>query len=476
MNALTLETEQPVEAYPCNGEAEQALLAAVMFNPALADDFTFLRPDDFFWQAHIAVYALILDMRARGEAIHPIPLGLALADNPGWEAIGEGAVEYLQRIVTESDPMPRNWVKGLAGTIQRLARQRDMIMVGEKIQNDAFTLPVGDTLAAMQSRAINALQDVIPAIETASTVAAELDRILDRAEDANRDKSLRVASGLTDWDRRIGKMRAGELHIIGARPGMGKTIVGANMAVNVALEGQGALYFSMEITREQLMGRILCDLVERGGHELWTRSLRAGNIMPTLLRPLIKAREIYDSLPLIIEEQRGLTLAEIAAKARLARKELRAKGCDLELIVVDYMTLIQPADRYKGNKVAEVTELSRGLKILAGEMGIPVVALCQLNRNTESRDNKDSKPRLSDLRESGSIEQDADSVTLLFREEYYVLLSEPGLKGTDAYAHWEAKLLEVRDRLEMIVAKNREGETGTVEVRVLARCSAVRDA
>lgn len=471
-----LATIPQAEVYPCNGEAEQSLLAEVMLKPSLADDFTFLKPSDFYWQAHIAVYALILEMRAVGEDVHPIALGLALSDGPGWDVIGEGPTEYLQRIVSESEPMPRSWVKGLATTIYRLARQRDMITLGENIQNDAFTLPAGDSLGAMQSRAINALQDVLPPVETSSSVSAELDRILDRAEDPTRDKSLRVMSGLTDWDRRIGGMRAGELHIIGARPGMGKTIVGANMAVNVALEGKGALYFSMEISREQLMGRILCDLVERGGHELWTRSLRAGGIMPQLVGPLIKARDIFDRLPLIIDEQRGMTLAEIAAKARLARKQFRSEGKDLEIIVVDYMTLIQPADRYKGNKVAEVTELSRGLKILAGELGIPVVALCQLNRNTESRQNQDSKPRLSDLRESGSIEQDADSVTLLFREEYYVLLSEPGLKGTDAYAHWEAKLLEVRDRLEMIVAKNREGETGTVEARVLARCSAVRDA
>lgn len=454
-------------AVPHSEMIEEACLGIAMGRPDLIDAMGVVTEADFYHEGFAATWRNIEVLRATGRVVSP--LTVATFYKPAHEAAAElNALAVLA-------PRTPHGAKAAGEELRRLRERRQLMEFGQAVFNDAAE-DAADTPAAMIVRASARLQEIVPPAPSVSSVSAELDRILDRAEDASRDPSVRVLSGLTDWDNRIGGMRAGELHIIGARPGMGKTIVGANIGVNVALEGKGALYFSMEVTREQLMQRILCDLVERGGHELWTRSLRAGNIMHNLLRPLIKAREVYDTLPLIIEEQRGMTLAEIAIKARMVRRDLRVQGRDLEIIVVDYMTLIQPADRYKGNKVAEVTELSRGLKILAGELGIPIIALCQLNRNTESRDNKDSKPRLSDLRESGSIEQDADSVTLLFREEYYVLLSEPSLKGTDAYAHWQAKMIEVRDRLELIVAKNREGETGTVECKVLARCSAVRDA
>jgi len=446
---------------------EQAVLGIAMGRPDLVDAVGPVCEDDFYNEDWASAWRFIETLRSTGRTVSPFTVA-TFYSHPSIAAADMNALAVMA-------PHTLHGAKSAGEELRRLSARRKLKYLGEAVANDAAE-DAADTPEAMIARAQQALSEILPPTPNKSSMSSELDRILDRAEDASRDTSVRVMSGLTDWDRRIGGMRAGELHIIGARPGMGKTIVGANMAVNVALAGKGALYFSMEISREQLIQRVLCDLVQRDGHELWTRSLRAGNIMPTLMRPLIKARDTLEALPIVIEEQRGLSLAEIAAKARMVRRDLRANGKDLEIIVVDYMTLIQPADRYKGNKVAEVTELSRGLKILAGDMGIPVVALCQLNRNTESRQNQDSKPRLSDLRESGSIEQDADSVTLLFREEYYVLLSEPGLKGTDAYAHWEAKLLEVRDRLEMIVAKNREGETGTVEVKVLARCSAVRDA
>jgi len=463
----------PEGGYPALEDVacEEACIAVAMTRPDLVDALGALQPSDFTHEFRSVAWSVCVELRNQGGKVSVLTVASVMhGDVAGYRAA-------LNEIAL-SAPRDEAAARACADRVRDLALRRKLVTVFDTCIHNVGLDEVENPPAAIMAEAIDHLSgmvaDTMPGGE--GSAAADLDRILERAQSTKDDRTLKVMSGLSDWDSMIGGFRAGELHIIGARPGMGKTIVGANVAVNAAEAGHGALYFSMEVNREQLATRVLCDMVHRGGHELWTRTLRSGDIPRNLMNPLIEARYRLEELPFLIDGTRGLTLAEIGARARAARRDLRRTGKDLSLIVVDYMTLIQPADRYKGNKVAEVTELSRGLKILAGEMDLPVVALCQLNRNTDNRNNADNRPRLSDLRESGSIEQDADSVTLLFREEYYVQQKRPALKGGDAYALWEAQYVEVRDRLEMIVAKNREGETGTLETRVIARCSAVRDA
>lgn len=470
---------RPLQPPPlCDQDAEEACLGVALGRPGLMDAVGPLTEHDFTFTRYAAAWRLASLIRESGRAVSALTVGSAI--RAGEIAAGEsdsGASAVLNDIALIA-PMREVDARAAGERLRELTMRRRIAWLHLQAGTDAGDPIPGEAPADLISRALEALTelqaDAVPPPE--NTPADDLDRILARADNAASDTALTIRAGLSDLDRMIGGFRAGELHIIGARPGMGKTIVGANIALNAAIEGDGALYFSLEVVGEQLRSRILCDLALHDGHEIWTRSLRQGSIPRALMPPLIKARYRLEELPLAIEDRRGITLAEMGARARQERARLKRNGKDLSIIVVDYLTLIQPADRYRGNKVAEVTELSRGLKILAGEMGVPVLAMCQLNRNTDNRNNADNRPRLSDLRESGSIEQDADSVTLLFREEYYVQQTRPAMKGTDAYAAWEAKYAEVRDRLEMIVAKNREGETGTIEAKVIARCSAVRDA
>lgn len=475
-----VDTPEAAAKWPHDVDVEETVIGIALAKPELMDDLGAIREEDFFCAWHRRVWCLIEMALEAGRRPSALTVIAELR-----ELRAEGITQHMPDEAYERD---LNEIAVLAGLchpsearaagdmLRHLAQRRQLIATLDAGMNDARGALSNEPATALASRIIDAVQSVTPQPSTTASRREMLDRILSRAERADADTGLKVLSGLEVWDEKVGAMRPGELHIVGARTGMGKTIYGANVALNAAERGQGALYFSMEMSAEQLSARVLCDMVHRMGHELWTNSVRKGNIPRQFMKPMIDASDALLKLPLVINDRRGLTLADMGMAARECRRDLQKDGFDLSLIVVDYMTLIQPSDRYKGNKVAEVTELSRGLKIMAGELGIPIVALNQLNRNTEARGNADNRPRMADLRESGAIEQDADTISLLFREEYYIKAKEPALKGTQAYAMWEAELLECRDRLEINLVKNRDGETGVLEARVIARCSAMRDA
>ena len=473
--------DKPEEAqkWPHDMDVEEAVIGVALAKPELIDELGSIQEEDFFAAWHRRVWALIeiaLESGRQPSALTVISELRALRAQGHLEHMPDESFERdLNEIAILGSLVRPSEARAAGDCLRSLSQRRSLIATLDAGMNDARAAMLDDNPAAVAARIIDAVQAVSPVQDNTKTRAEELDAILARAERAEADTGLKVYTGLDCIDDKIGGYRAGELHIIGARPGMGKTIVGANIALNAAERGQGALYFSIEMSSSQLSARVLCDMVHRSGHELWTNSVRKGSIPRNLMKPLIDARYKLEEMPFNVIDKRGITLAEMSMVARDCRRQMQKAGTDLSLIVVDYMTLIQPSDRYKGNKVAEVTELSRGLKIMAGDLNIPVVALCQLNRNTEARGNVDNRPRLSDLRESGSIEQDADTISLLFREEYYVGLREPSNKGDEGYAKWQADMAECRDRLEINLAKNRDGETGILEARILARCSAVRD-
>jgi replicative DNA helicase len=277
-----------------------------------------------------------------------------------------------------------------------------------------------------------------------------------------------ISTGLTTLDAKTGGYQRGELTIVAGRPGMGKSGFGISSARQ---SGAAVHYFSLEMTPEALTARALTDAIYDHRDPVAYFDVIAGRFADDA-----QAQRIIDAqrelrLPIKIDAQAGLSVQQIAARARRQQQFLQRKGeDDLDLVVVDHLHLVRASDRYRGNRVSELTEISAGLKALAKELNVAVVALAQLNRSLESRDDK--RPTLSDLRDSGSIEQDADLVLLLYREAYY--LDRPCAKPKDDDAR-VARLIEVRNKLEIDVAKARNGPTGIVPLFYDVACNAIRN-
>ena len=341
--------------WPHDVDVEEAVLGVILAKPDYLDALGRIEEDDFFCTWHGAVFYIAECLRADGRSVSALSVISELRSLRAQgitDHIPDGDYDLDLNEIAICAPRNPDWAKAAGESLRSLAQRRRLIAALEAGQLDTIGAKAGETPLSLAARVVEAVQAVIPQPETKATKSQILNRVLERAERAEADTSLKVYSGLSEWDAKIGGMRPGELHIIGARPGMGKTIVGANFALSVAETGQGSLYASMEMSSEQLSSRVLCDMVHRGGQELWTRSLRKGSIPPYLMQPLIDASDRLEGLPLIIDDRRGLTLQEIGLAAQASRRDLKKQGRDLALIVIDYMTLIQPSDRYKGNKVA----------------------------------------------------------------------------------------------------------------------------
>ncbi|MBL8581245.1 MAG: replicative DNA helicase, partial [Rhizobiaceae bacterium] len=276
-----------------------------------------------------------------------------------------------------------------------------------------------------------------------------------------------IATGLRDLDRRMGGLQPSDLIIIAGRPGMGKTSLATNIAFNIAhayepvqqadgtfkaANGGVVGFFSLEMSSEQLATRIISEQTE-----IPSSKIRRGEISEHDFTKLVACSQTMQRLPLYIDQTGGISIAQLAARARRLKRQ---RG--LDVIVIDYIQLMQGSSaKASQGRVQEVTEITTGLKALGKELGVPIVALSQLSRQVETRDDK--RPQLSDLRESGSIEQDADVVMFVFREEYYLKNKEPK-PGTPEYVQWENDMNEARGKAEIIIAKQRHGPTGTVPV------------
>ncbi|TIQ80601.1 replicative DNA helicase, partial [Mesorhizobium sp.] len=276
-----------------------------------------------------------------------------------------------------------------------------------------------------------------------------------------------VATGLRDLDRRMGGLQPSDLIIIAGRPGMGKTSLATNMAFNIAeayvpaQQADGSFkaanggvvgFFSLEMSSEQLATRIISEQTE-----IPSSKIRRGEISEMDFEKLVACSQTMQKIPLFIDQTGGISIAQLSARARRLKRQ---RG--LDVIVIDYIQLMQGSSaKSSQNRVQEITEITTGLKALAKELAVPIIALSQLSRQVESRDDK--RPQLSDLRESGSIEQDADVVMFVYREEYYLKNREPK-PGTDEYIKWENEMNEMRGKAEVIVAKQRHGPTGSVSL------------
>ena len=458
---------------PHNIEVEQALLGAILVNnEAFYRVSDFLEPRHFFEPLHNKIYELAGSLVRQGKVASPVTLKTFLPAD--LDVAGLNASQYLARLAAEATTVIN--AEDYGRTIYDLAIRRDLILIGEDMVNVAYDAPVDLAPAAQIEDAERKLYQIA---ETGKydggfqRFAQALTTAVDMAAHAyQRDGKLSgIATSLKDLDRMMGGLQKSDLVIVAGRPGMGKTALATNIAYNIARAWRGDVqadgrtatinggivgFFSLEMSAEQLATRIVSEQTEIPSYRI-----RRGEIDTTDFDRIVETAREIEALPLYIDETGGLSVAQLAARARRLKRQ---RG--LDLLVVDYIQLLQGSMRRAAEgRVQEVTEITTSLKALAKELSIPIVALSQLSRQVENREDK--RPQLSDLRESGSIEQDADVVLFVFREEYYLRNREPRA-GTEEHFKWQAEMEEVHGKAEVIIGKQRHGPTGTVPLQFKA--------
>jgi replicative DNA helicase len=456
---------------PHNIEAEQALLGAILVNnEAFYRVSDFLEPKHFFEPINQRIYELARDLIRAGKIATPITLKTFL--DAQVDIGGITVAQYLARLAAEATTIIN--AEDYGRTVYDLATRRSLIIVGEDMVNVAYDAPVDFSPRDQIEEAERRLYELA---ETGrydggfQRFGQALTTAVDMAAKAyQRDGKLSgIATGLDDLDRMMGGLQPSDLVVLAGRPGMGKTALATNIAYNVARAWQGEVrpdghtvtanggvvgFFSLEMSAEQLATRIIA---EQTG--IPSNQIRRGGITESEFERIKDHSIELQGLPFFVDETGGLSIAQLAARARRLKRQ---RG--LDLIVIDYIQLLSGSTRRSSeNRVQEVTEITTKLKALAKELNVPVLALSQLSRQVESRDDK--RPQLSDLRESGSIEQDADVVMFVYREEYYHMMRKPLETNREKFAEWLAEGDKVHGKAEVIIGKQRHGPTGTVEMQ-----------
>ena len=464
----TAETPLYREA-PNNIEAEQALLGAILVNnDAFYRVSDFLKAAHFYEPLHRKIFEVSAELIRMGKMANPVTIKTFL---PADEKVGDMTVaQYLARLAAEAVTVINASDYGRA--IYDLATRRALITVGEDMVNIAYDAPVDMSPSEQIEDAERRLFELAETGRYDGGFEAFTDAVKTAVDMANaaymRDGHLSgISTGLRDVDRKLGGLQPSDLIILAGRPAMGKTSLVTNIAFNIAEAYQPAQqadgsykaanggvvgFFSLEMSSEQLATRIISEQTE-----ISSSKIRRGEITETDFEKLVACAQTMQKIPLFIDATGGISIAQLAARARRLKRQ---RG--LEVIVIDYVQLMQGSSaKSSQNRVQEITEITTGLKALAKELNVPIIALSQLSRQVESRDDK--RPQLSDLRESGSIEQDADVVLFVYRDEYYLQNKQPE-EGTPEYEDWRIKFEKVKGKAELIIAKQRHGPTGTVEL------------
>ena len=452
---------------PNNIDAEQALLGAILVNnDAFYRVSDFLEPGHFFEDLHRRIYEIAATLIRQGKLASPITLKTFLGDQ---DLGGLTVSQYLARLAAEATTVINADAYGR--TIYDLAIRRSLIGIGEDLVNTAYDSPVESAPRDQIEEAERRLYQLAESGKYDGgfqRFSDALTHAIDMAAAAfKRDGRLSgIATGLSDLDRMMGGLQSSDLVIVAGRPGMGKTALATNIAFNIAKAYQGEKqpdgslktvnggivgFFSLEMSAEQLATRIIA---EQSG--IPSYKIRRGDIREDDFFKITDVARDMQTIPFYIDQTGGISIAQLTARARRLKRQ---RG--LDLLVVDYLQLLSGSSKKGDNRVQELTEITTGLKALAKELNVPVVALSQLSRQVESRDDK--RPQLSDLRESGSIEQDADVVMFVFREEYYLKNKEPK-PGTEEHIKWQDEMALVHGKAEVIIGKQRHGPTGTVQL------------
>ncbi|WP_439122750.1 replicative DNA helicase [Marivita sp.] len=456
------------ETMPHSIEAEQQLLGAILTNNDIFDRVaSIIGPQHFYDPVHARIYEIASARIAKNNLASPVTLKAFMEDDDGLKELGGPA--YLARLAGAA--ISSFAVRDYAQMIYDLAVRRDLIGLGRDISARAAKVDVQSEPREQIVEAEQALYKMAEQGRSESGFQSFLKAVTDAVNVANaayqREGGLAgISTGLVDMDRKLGGLHKSDLLILAGRPSMGKTSLATNIAFNIAkayrkgvrpdgtegtVEGGVVGFYSLEMSAEQLAARILSEAAE-----VPSEQIRRGDMTETEFRRFVDAAKSLEACPLYIDDTAALPISQLAARARRLK---RTHG--LDVLMVDYLQLVKGTGK-GDNRVNEISEISQGLKAIAKELDIPVIALSQLSRQVESRDDK--RPQLSDLRESGSIEQDADVVMFVFREEYYKEREKPGDHELEKMAAWQDEMERLHGRAEVIIGKQRHGPIGSVEL------------
>ena len=454
--------QNKIDKQPSNIEAEQALLGSILVNNDIIDEISTIVSSSIFYDpAHVKIYEVIESLNNKGMIANPITLKNYFEKDNMLNEVG--GTEYLVKLTRYSGSAKQ--AVDYSKIIHEMYLRRELVLISDKLSADTMNANAQEQNA----------ENIIEGTEKSLFDLAErgsfsqsflkfnqaLDQTIEMATLAMQSDQgiVGVPTGLTDLDEKLGGLHKSDLVILAGRPGMGKTALATNIAYHAAQnlksrqEKSSVAFFSLEMSSEQLSTRILSEQAR-----IKSDDIRRGKVTEDEINRYIEtSRNIYD-LPLYIDETPAIAISTLCNRARRIKRLF-----GLSLIVVDYIQLMRApnSNGRNDNRVQEVSEITQGLKALAKELKVPVLALSQLSRAVESRDDK--KPQLSDLRESGSIEQDADVVMFVYREAYYLENKQPKL-GSIEHAEWQSKMNDVNGLADIILGKQRHGPTGTVKV------------
>ena len=456
---------------PCNIEAEQAVIGSILVSNDIYDEISpLVDSNKFFDPIHVKIYETITKLINKGLLANPITLKNYFENNEGLKELG--GQEYLIKITKFSTSTKQ--AVDYANIVQEMHVRRELIKISETVfdqaSNNTEFSSSGEVMIQNAEKSLFDLAERGHFNQSFMKFESALKQTIEMAKNAYQSEEgiVGVPTGLTDLDSKLGGLHKQDLVIIAGRPSMGKTALATNIAFHAAknIEKKGTkstvAFFSLEMSSEQLSTRILSEQ-----SRIRSNDIRRGKVSEKEFEQFIETSKNIFELPLYIDETPAITIAAISNRSRRIKRLF-----GLELIVVDYIQLMRSAGHKEYNRVQEISEITQGLKALAKELNVPVLALSQLSRAVEQRDDK--KPQLADLRESGSIEQDADVVMFVYREAYYLERKEPSL-GSIEHAEWQQKMDEISSLAEIMLGKQRHGPTGNVKVEFEAMYTKFKD-
>ncbi|MFD3189332.1 replicative DNA helicase [Sedimentitalea sp. HM32M-2] len=459
---------QIADVMPHSVEAEQQLLGAILTNNDVYDKVAaIIGAQHFYDPVHARIYEIAAARIAKNALASPVTLKAFMEDDEGLKELGGPA--YLARLAGAA--ISAFAVRDYAQMIYDLAIRRELIGLGRDISDKAARVDISSEPKEQIVEAEQQLYKLSEQGQTESGFQSFLRAVTDAVNVANaayqREGGLAgVSTGLVDMDKKLGGLHRSDLLILAGRPSMGKTSLATNIAFNVAkayrrgqlpdgtegtVDGGVVGFYSLEMSAEQLAARILSE-----ASEVPSEQIRRGDMTEAEFRRFVDAAKSLEACPLFIDDTPALPISQLAARARRLK---RTHG--LDVLIIDYLQLVRGTGKSE-NRVNEISEITMGLKAIAKELDIPVIALSQLSRQVEAREDK--RPQLSDLRESGSIEQDADVVMFVFREEYYVEREKPSDDKLDEMAAWQERMERLHGKAEVVIGKQRHGPIGTVEL------------
>ena len=455
---------------PCNIEAEQALIGSILVSNDIYDEITTLIDSNKFHDPiHVKIFETIEKLIAKGLLANPITLKNYFENNEGLKELG--GQEYIIKITKFSGSLKQ--AIDYANIVHEMHVRRELIKISESVLNEASNNEVataGELIIQNAEKSLFELAERGHFSRSFLKFDNALKQTIEMAKNAyqNEEGIVGVPTGLSELDAKLGGMHKQDLVIIAGRPSMGKTALATNIAFHAAKniekkeKKSTVAFFSLEMSSEQLATRILSEQ-----SRIKSNDIRRGKVAENEFEKFIETSKNISDLPLYIDETPAITISAISNRSRRIKRLF-----GLDLVVVDYIQLMRSGNNKNEGRVQEISEITQGLKALAKELNVPVLALSQLSRAVEQRDDK--KPQLSDLRESGSIEQDADVVMFVYREAYYLERKEPTL-GSVEHAEWQQKMDEISRVADIMIGKQRHGPTGNVKVEFEAMYTKFKD-